>query len=90
MNKKELIDLIASETELSKKDVDVVITKTLETIKEEVKKGNEVKLPGFGSFGEKINAARTGINPATKEKIQIKESKSVRFKVSKTFKDYLN
>lgn len=52
--------------------------------------GCKINFAGFGSFEPKTNKARVGINPATKEKIQIAESKSVKFKVSKTFKEELN
>lgn len=49
-----------------------------------------VNLVGFGSFRKVTRAARQGRNPATGEVIQIKESKSVNFKISKPFKDGLN
>jgi|SaaInlStandDraft_1057018.scaffolds.fasta_scaffold84532_2 DNA-binding protein HU-beta len=48
-----------------------------------------VNLVGFGSFRKVTRAARQGRNPATGETIQIKESKSVSFKVSKPFKESL-
>ena len=90
MNKKELIEAISKEVDLPKTKVEAVMTSMLDTIKKEVKKENKVALPGFGSFEIKNNKARNGINPATKEAIQIKASKSAKFKVSKTFKDSLN
>lgn len=90
MNKAELVSSVAAKTNLSKKDVQEVIEGTLATIKETVKGNDKVQLIGFGNFEPKTNKARTGINPSTKEKIQIKESKSVRFKVGKAFKDSLN
>lgn len=90
MNKKELIEALASELDLPKTKCDEMLTLLCDIIKDEVKDGNEVKLPGFGSFAPKTNAARKGINPSTKEKINIKASKSVKFKPSKVFKDFLN
>ncbi len=90
MNKKELVEVLAKELDLPKSKCEEMISVTCDTIKKQVKKGNEVKLPGFGSFAPKKNAARNGINPATKEKIKIKASKSVKFKPSKVFKDLLN
>ncbi len=90
MNKNELINAVAEKAGLSKKDAKDAIEATLETIKETVKKGDKIQLIGFGNFEPKTNKARTGINPATKETIQIAESKSVRFKVGKGFKDLLN
>ncbi len=90
MNKNELINAVAEKAGLSKKEAKDAIEATLETIKETVKKGDKIQLIGFGNFEPKTNKARTGINPATKETIQIAESKSVRFKVGKGFKDLLN
>lgn len=90
MTKNEMIDKVAESTGLTKKDVASVVEATLSEIKETVKTGDKINFVGFGSFEPKTNKARTGINPATKEKIQIAASSSVKFKVSKTFKDYLN
>lgn len=90
MTKAEFIEIVATNTEMSKTDVTTVLNATLQEIVETVKAGDKVNFIGFGSFEPKLNKARTGINPATKEKIQIAESNSVKFKVSKTFKDELN
>lgn len=90
MNKSELIAAIAEKSELSKKDATVALEATLESIKDAIKDGEKIQLIGFGNFEPKTNKARQGVNPATKEKIQIKESKSVKFKVGKGFKDLLN
>ncbi len=90
MNKKELVAKIAEDTNVTKKEAELSLEATLKIIKEEIKAGNKVSLLGFGNFEPKTNAARQGINPATKERIQIKESKSVKFKVGKAFKDSLN
>ncbi len=90
MNKKELVAKIAEDTNVTKKEAELSLEATLKIIKEEIKNGNKVSLLGFGNFEPKTNAARPGINPATKERIQIKESKSVKFKVGKAFKDSLN
>ncbi len=90
MTKNEMIEKVVEATGLTKKEVATVVDATLNEIKEAVKAEEKINFVGFGSFEPKTNKARTGINPATKEKIQIAESKSVKFKVSKTFKDYLN
>lgn len=90
MNKKELVEILAEELGLPKSKCEQMINLLCTTIKEQIKEGNEVKLPQFGSFVPKVNAARNGINPATKKPIKIAESKSVRFKPSKVFKDLLN
>lgn len=90
MNKNELLTSVSDKTGLSKKDSQEALDAILDTIKEAIKSGDKVQLIGFGNFEPKLNKARTGINPATKEKISIKESKSVKFKVGKGFKDILN
>ncbi len=90
MSKKDLIATIATENEMTKKEAEAVLNTVLDTIKSEIKEGNKVSILGFGNFEPKTNKARTGINPQTKEAIQIKESKSVKFKVGKAFKDSLN
>ncbi|MGL5020532.1 MAG: HU family DNA-binding protein [Mycoplasmatales bacterium] len=90
MKKKDLIAAIAEATGLTKKDSEKAVEAFLETVKDEVKKGNKVSLLGFGNFEPKTNSARKGINPATKQPIDIKASNSVKFKVGKGFKDSLN
>lgn len=90
MTKNEFIDRVVETTSLPKKDVSLVIDSTFNEIKEAIKKDEKVTFIGFGNFESKTNKARTGINPATKEKIQIAESQSVKFKVSKAFKEELN
>lgn len=90
MNKAELISLVSSKTGQNKKDTQDTIEKTLEAIKETIKQGDKVQLIGFGNFEPKLNKARTGINPATKQPLEIKASNSVKFKVGKAFKDSLN
>lgn len=90
MTKAEFIEKVATNTEMSKKDVGEVLNATLEEIMNTVKNGDKINFVGFGGFEPKTNKARTGVNPSTKEKIQIAENKSVKFKVSKTFKDVLN
>ncbi len=90
MNKKDLVNKIAMEHDITKKDAEAILNTVLDTVKSEIKAGNKVSILGFGNFEPKVNSARTGINPQTKEKIQISASNSVKFKVGKAFKDSLN
>ncbi len=90
MTKKELIKKVAEELEMSQKEVGAVLEATLETVVESVKADEKVALAGFGTFEKKINKARTGVNPATGEKLQIAESKSMKFKVAKATKEKIN
>ena len=67
MNKAELVEKIAKETGLSKKDTENVIKKFIEVVSKEMAKGNDVQLIGFGTFTTGKRAAREGRNPATGE-----------------------
>ena len=90
MNRKELVDAILANkelTHLTKKDADAFIGALLDTIKKTVKKGDDVSLIGFGSFTKTKRAARMGINPATGEKIKIKAKTVPKFKPGKAWKE---
>ena len=71
MNKTELIAAVAEKTGLSKKDTEAAVNATLLTITETLKAEEKVQLVGFGSFETKKRAARTGLNPRTKETVEI-------------------
>ena len=87
MNKTELIASVAQKTELTKKDAEKAVKAVFDTVAEELAAGGKVQVIGFGTFEVKERAARTGINPATKEKIQIPASKAPAYKAGKAFKD---
>ena len=87
MNKAELIAAGAEKTGMSKKDTEVVIAATLNTITEALAEEEKVQLVGFGSFEVKKRAARTGLNPRTKQTIAIPASKAPVFKAGKALKD---
>ena len=89
MNKTELIAAVAEKTGLSKKAADAAVAATLDTIKATLKKGGKVQLFGFGTFEVRKRAARTGLNPQTKQPIKIKASKAPVFKAAKAFKEAL-
>ena len=90
MNKTELIEEIAKQTGLTKKDAEAGLKAFTETVKKQLKKGQKVQLVGFGTFEVSKRKAREGINPATQQKIKIKASKAPKFKAGKAFKDALN
>ena len=90
MNRKELVEAILKNKELrdlTKKDADIFVSTFLETIKKAVKKGDDVSLVGFGTFTKVKRAARTGVNPATGEKIKIKAKTLPKFRPGKAWKD---
>ena len=87
MNKTELIAAVAEKTGLSKKDSDAAVNAVLNTITETLKADEKIQLVGFGSFEVKKRAARTGLNPRTKETIEIPASAVPTFKAGKALKD---
>ena len=87
MNKTELIAAIAEKAELSKKDAEKALTGFTEAVTETLQKGDKVQIVGFGTFAARTRAARKGINPLTKEPIDIAASTVPAFKAGKAFKD---
>lgn len=87
MNKTELIALMADKAGISKKDTEKALAAFIDTVAEELKKGEKLQLVGFGTFEVRERAARTGINPRTKETIEIAASKTPVFKAGKALKD---
>ncbi len=90
MNKTELVAAVAEKAGLSKKDADKAVAAVIDAIVDTLKAGDKVQLVGFGTFEVKARAARTGINPLTKEKINIAASKAPAFKAGKALKDAIN
>lgn len=87
LNKKALADTIANKLDLTKKDAMVAIDTVFEEITSALSEGTKVDIAGFGKFEVAERAARTGINPATKEPLEIPASKAPKFKASKALKD---
>jgi len=90
MTKTELVDMVANKTGLSKSTSSEAISAFTDAIQDALKNGDKVTLVGFGSFDISTRAARDGVNPQTKEKIQIKACKAPRFKAGKALKDAVN
>ena len=89
MTKADLIDEVARNSDLSKKDAEVIVQAVLDSIVESLKNGGKVELRGFGSFRLRERASRQGRNPKTGEPMQINASKSVGFKASAALKGSL-
>lgn len=85
--KKLMAEDLATEFTMTKKDANEVVNYVFEQMADTLKKGGTVDISGFGKFTVKKRAARTGINPKTKEKIDIKETNVPGFKASKTLKE---
>ena len=88
MNKTELVaDVVAKNTGLKKKDAEAAVNAVFDSVKDALAEGDKVSLIGFGTFSVKTRAARTGLNPRTKETIEIPESKVPAFKAGSALKD---
>ena len=80
MNKTEFTNAVAEKSGLSKVDAKKAVEAFVETVSSELKEGGKVALLGFGSFSVAEKAARKGVNPKTKQPIEIPARKSVKFK----------
>jgi DNA-binding protein HU-beta len=87
MNKTELISAIADEIGLGKANVKKTVDAFFSTVSKELKKGGKVTLVGHGTYHIVDKSARTGVNPRTKEPIQIPAKKVVKFKPSSVLVD---
>ena len=89
MNKAQLVDAVASTTDMTKADSGRAVDATLGAIARNLSGGGDVSLVGFGTFKVRHRAARMGRNPQTGASIHIGESKSVGFKAGKALKESL-
>ncbi len=87
MNKQELIGHVADRAGLNRNDASRAVETMLEVITSTLKRGDEVRLVGFGNFSVTRRKASTGRNPRTGEPMQIKESTQAKFKAGKGLKD---
>lgn len=87
MNKTELIAAMAEKAELTKVDTEKALVAFMNTVKDELVKGEKVQLVGFGTFEVTERAERQGRNPKTGEAMTIAASKVPRFKAGKALKD---
>lgn len=90
MNKKEMIEMVAKEVGLTKKQANGAVDTIFDGIQKELKKKKKVTLVGFGTFSVKKRKARKGINPQTGENIKIKASKVPHFKPGAKLKKAVN
>ncbi|MHB1702762.1 MAG: HU family DNA-binding protein [bacterium] len=90
MNRKELVAEIANKAGIPHSQADKAISAFIGVVKDTVKTGGNVRLIGFGTFRLGKRAERTGINPRTKEKIQLKAANIPKFKAGKSFKKLVN
>ncbi len=90
MNKSEFVAKMADDTGFKKVDVEKFLDAFVSNVKEIMAAGDKLQLVGFGTFEAKEREERTGVNPATGEKITIAACKVPSFKPGKGLKDELN
>ena len=90
MNKNDLVAQVAASADISKTDSAKAVDAVFDTITKSLKKGQEVRLVGFGTFSVTKRRATEGRNPRTGEKIKIPASKQPKFKAGKSLKDAVN
>lgn len=89
MNKSELINSLSEETTFNKKDVSRMLDSLIRIIERTLKRGEKVALTGFGTYWVSRRPARKGINPSTKEKIDLPEVSVARFKAGKQLRELI-
>jgi DNA-binding protein HU-beta len=87
MNKTELVNAVAAQSELTKQDAAKAVDALFKTISDTLSKEEKIQLIGFGTFEVRERAARTGRNPQTGEEMQITASKVPAFKPGKELKE---
>ncbi|MDQ0299794.1 DNA-binding protein HU-beta [Salibacterium salarium] len=90
MNKTDLINAVAEQADISKKDASKAVDAVFDSITETLKKGDKIQLVGFGSFEVRERAARKGRNPQTGDEIKIPATKNPAFRPGKQLKDAVN
>ncbi len=89
LNKAEFVDNLAEKGKITKKLAIESIEMILSTIGESLVNGDEIAVPGFGKFSVVVRKARTGLNPRTKEKLSVPETKAGKFTAAKSLKESL-
>jgi len=90
MNKAEMVQTLASKTGLTQAQTKAVFESLIDMWTEALAKGDVIAMAGFGNFKPTTRAARKGINPKTKEAINIPAKKGVGFKAALALKEALN
>ena len=90
MNKNDLVSAVAEASGLTKTDAAKAVEATFEAVTNALKRGDEVRLVGFGTFAVAKRKASTGRNPRTGEEMKIPASNQPKFKAGKALKDSVN
>jgi len=90
MSKKDLIDAVARDAELTKEKAGQVIDAVIKHVQNTLREGKEVRMPGFGSFKVTHRAARKARNPQTGKEMDLPATNVPKFQASKNLKDFIN
>lgn len=90
LNKKGLVEAVVSKLDMTKKDANIAVEAIFEAMSNALAHDQKVEISGFGKFEAKTRAGRIGINPSTKEAMEILPTRSVHFKAAKALKDSVN
>jgi integration host factor subunit beta len=90
MTKIDLVENIATQVELSKKDSEIVVNTVFQSIIDALVKGDKVELRGFGSFRTRARRSRIGRNPKTGDKVDVPPKMVPFFKPGKQLKQLIN
>ena len=90
MTKAELVDEVSQNSDLNKKDAEVIVQTVLDSITDSLKAGEKVDLRGFGSFRLRDRAPRLGRNPKTGEQVHVPAKRVPYFKPGKDLKSLIN
>jgi integration host factor subunit beta len=90
MTKAELVEEVAKESELTKKDAEVIVQTVLDSITDALQRGEGIEVRGFGSFRIRIRSPRQGRNPKTGLDVSVPAKKIPHFKPGKELRDIVN
>ncbi len=90
MTKAELVEQVASQSDLTKKDAEVIVQTVLDSITESLQRGEKIELRGFGSFRIRSRSSRQGRNPKTGNGVSVPAKNVPYFKPDKEIKDLIN
>jgi DNA-binding protein HU-beta len=87
MNKDELVRFMAEKAEISNKDANAALEALVKAIHQTIGAKGSIRIPDLGTFGVSERKARTGVNPQTREKMEIPASTAPSFKAGKALKE---
>ena len=86
-NKGDMVDAIAQEAGITKKQAGIALNTAINCVVETLKQGDNLSIIGFGTFSVGQRSSRTGRNPQTGETLQIPARKVPKFKAGKALRD---